>query len=69
VSTLETRVGFLSRVPKLIPVLVSQPAADRSHKPSSRLPLLSATPTVTSQLPSITDPWLVPKYTALWQRH
>jgi len=30
------------RVPELIPVLGSQPAGDMSHKPSSRLPLLSA---------------------------
>ena len=31
-----------SRVPELIPVLGSQPADNVSHKPSSRLPLLSA---------------------------
>ena len=33
-------------VPELIPVLGSQPAGDRvvSHKPGSRLPLLSARP-------------------------
>ena len=30
------------RVPELIPVLGSQPAGDVSHKPSGRLPLLSA---------------------------
>jgi len=30
------------RVPKLIPVLCSQPAGDMSHKPSGRLPLLFA---------------------------
>ena len=35
------------RVPELIPVLGSQPAGDMSHKPGSRLPLLSARPTVT----------------------
>ena len=29
-------------VPELIPVLGSQPAGDVSHKPSRRLPLLSA---------------------------
>jgi len=34
-------------VPELIPVLGSQPAGDVSHKPGSRLPLLSATPAVT----------------------
>jgi len=34
-------------VPELIPVLGSQPAADVSHKPGGRLPLLSARPTVT----------------------
>jgi len=36
-------------VPKLIPVLGSQPAGDVhvSHKPGGRLPLLSARPTVT----------------------
>jgi len=35
-------------VPELIPVLGSQPASDVSHKPGSRLPLLSARPAVTS---------------------
>jgi len=35
------------RVPELIPVLGSQPAADASHIPGGRLPLLSARPTVT----------------------
>jgi len=35
------------RVLKLIPVLASQPAGDVSHKPVSRLPLLSARPAVT----------------------
>ena len=35
------------RVPELIPVLGSQPTADMSHKPSSRLPLLSTRTTVT----------------------
>ena len=35
------------RVPELIPVLGSQPAGDESHKPSGRLPLLSARPAVT----------------------
>ena len=35
------------RVPQLIPVLGSQPAGDESHKPSGRLPLLSARPAVT----------------------
>jgi len=35
------------RVPDLIPVLGSQPAGDVSHKPSGRLPLLSAGPAVT----------------------
>ena len=35
------------RVPELIPVLDSQPAGDVSHKPSGRLPLLSARPAVT----------------------
>ena len=34
------------RVPELIPVLCSQPAGDVSHKPSGRLPLLSARPAV-----------------------
>ena len=36
------------RVPELIPILGSQPAGDVSHKPSCRLPLLSARPAVTS---------------------
>jgi len=31
---------------ELIPVLCSQPAADVSHKPGGRLPLLSARPAV-----------------------
>jgi len=35
------------RVPELISVLGSQPAGDVSHKPGSRLPLLSARPAVT----------------------
>jgi len=35
------------RVPELIPVLVSQPAGDVSHKHGGRLPLLSARPAVT----------------------
>jgi len=35
------------RVPELISVLGSQPAGDVSHTPGDRLPLLSATPTVT----------------------
>jgi len=35
------------RVPDLIPVLGSQPAGDVSHKPGSRLPLLSTRPAVT----------------------
>jgi len=35
------------RVQELIPVLDSQPAGDVSHKPSGRLPLLSARPAVT----------------------
>ena len=34
-------------VPQLIPVLGSQPAGDRSHKPGARLPLLSARAAVT----------------------
>jgi len=35
------------RVLELIPILGSQPASDASHKPSGRLPLLSARPAVT----------------------
>jgi len=35
------------RVPELILVVGSQPAGDLSHKPSGRLPLLSARPAVT----------------------
>jgi len=35
------------RVPELIPVPGSQPAGGVSHKPSGRLPLLSARPAVT----------------------
>jgi len=39
------------RVPELTPVLGSQPAGDVSHKPGSRLPLLSARPAVTLAIP------------------
>jgi len=39
------------RVAELIPVLGSQPAGDVSHKPSGRLPLLSARPAVTPTTP------------------
>ena len=35
------------RLPRLIPVLGSQPAGDVSHVPDGRLPLLSARPAVT----------------------
>ena len=35
------------RVPELIPILGSQPAGDVSHKPSGRLPLVSARSAVT----------------------
>jgi len=35
------------RVPELISVLGNQPAADASHIPAGRLPLLSARPAVT----------------------
>ena len=35
------------RVPELMLVLGSQPPGDMSHKPGSRLPLLSARPAVT----------------------
>jgi len=38
----------MRRVLELIPVLGSQPASDMSHKPSVKLPLLSARPAVTS---------------------
>ena len=58
IETLECRSSFLKgspyaysiterRVPELIPVLGSQPAGDKSHKPDGRLPLLSARPAVT----------------------
>jgi len=36
-----------SKVPELIPVHGSQPAGDVSHKPVSRLPLLSTRPAIT----------------------
>ena len=35
------------RVPEMIPVLGTQPARDKNHKPDGRLPLLSARPAVT----------------------
>jgi len=51
VSTLKGKGSQYSiterRVPELIPVLRSQSAGDVSHKPSGRLPLLSARPAVT----------------------
>ena len=40
-------LDYERRVPELIRVLGSQPAGDVSHKPSGRLPLLSARPAVT----------------------
>jgi len=42
-----TQLPIERRVPKLIPVLGSQPAIDVSHKPDGRLPSLSARPAVT----------------------
>jgi len=47
VSILKKVARTERRVPELIPVLVSQPAGDVSHKPGGRLPLLSARPAVT----------------------
>ena len=47
VKVAHTRLPSVRRVPELIPVLCSQPAADVSHKPGGRLPLLSARPAVT----------------------
>jgi len=46
-KVVQSRTRNKPRVPELILVLGSQPARDRSHKPSSRLPLLSARPVVT----------------------
>jgi len=47
VKVAHTRPITERMVPELIPVLGSQPAGDMSHKPGSRLPLLSARPAVT----------------------
>jgi len=52
------------RVPELIPVLGSQPAGDRSHKPGGRLPYIPLGPQLPPQPPGITTHWLVPNYTA-----
>ena len=53
------------RVPDLIPVLGSQPAGDMSHKPGSRLPLLSTKPAVTLKPLR----WLLPILLLGEQRH
>jgi len=50
------------RVPELIPVLSSQPAGDVSHKPRSKLPLLSARPAITSTTPKTA----ATSFAALW---
>ena len=42
-----SEVGVQKEIYTYIPVLVSRPADDVSHKPGSRLPLLSPMPTVT----------------------
>jgi len=46
VKVVHTRLPSVE-FPELIPVLGSQPAGDVNHKPSGRLPLLSARPVVT----------------------
>ena len=55
------------RVPELIPVHGSQPAGDVSHKPSGRLPLLSARPAVT--LATLEGCYLLPILLLGEQRH
>ena len=52
------------RVPELIPVLGSQPAGDRSHKPGGRLPLLFVRPRVTYPVAEHHRPLAGPNYTA-----
>jgi len=47
----KVKVDHTRLVPELIPVLGSQPSGDVSHKPSGRLPLLSAGPGVTPRNP------------------
>jgi len=47
----------------------SQPAGDLSHPPGGRLPLLYGRPAVTFPAEEHQRPWLVPSYTAWWQRH
>ena len=55
---------------KLIPVSWQSARRWLSHKAAGRLLLLSSTrPAVTFPANEITAPWLVPNYTALWQRH
>jgi len=46
--------SYEHRFLELILILGSQPVGERNDKPSGRLPLLSARPVVTSQLPSFT---------------
>ena len=45
------------RVPKLIPILGSQPAGDVTHKPGRRLPLLSATPATLKRAATVFAAW------------
>jgi len=57
------------RVRELIPVLGSQPAGDVSHKPGSRLPLLSARPAVTLTTSELLPIGLLPISLLGEQRH
>jgi len=57
------------RVLELMLVLGSQPAGDVSHKPGGRLPLLSAWPSVTPELPLHPLRGLLPIFLLGEQRH
>jgi len=57
-----------SRGGELIPVLGSQPAGDRIHKPAVGCHYFPPGPRLPPQPPSITAHWPVPNYTACWQR-
>jgi len=68
--------GFPYSIPSVEPgadpgVQAVSPQVTVSHSPSGRLPLLSARPAVTSPASEHHHPlcWLVPSYTAWWQRH
>jgi len=54
---------------KSSPVFYHCATQPKSHSLGGRLPLLSQSLRLSSQLQSITTPWPIPSYTAWWQRH